>query len=454
MTTGSTSSNAIVEYIDGWPLHRSTYRNWSGADQPSSPPVKTKYYAPVVQPAVIRQRTVKKRVPIIRTRLYNRSSKKDRLVRESKPLFKTVRIRESYVKYPERVVLKRHFPVLPKRARKFDAHAYSLNTKEVREDWFSVIRNGSGRYTGICGEQLGQGSDFIWSSSDDYALLAKLQDRVYGSTFHLGNFLGESPKTLSMISSIATRVAASLRHVRSGRIPAAIQVLQGGRPTKKSLRASSKDPASAYLEYTYGIVPLLKDAYEGAQALGYSFAVPRSHRTVVTRNAGGKSFRTVEKQIWGFTPASSLRCLVEIVESRRIICNQREIDLTAMSGLTDPASVAWEITPYSLIADWFLPIGNYLQALNVVRSLDAEFIVTHRQRSRAWVPFMVNTNSSDVFVLDRRPSNWVSTSFSLTRTVNNTYSVPRPSIKPLSKALSFTHCVNSIALLVSRFGSR
>lgn len=31
-------------------------------------------------------------------------------------------------------------------------------------------------------------------------------------------------------------------------------------------------------------------------------------------------------------------------------------------GLTNPALVAWELVPYSFVVDWFLPIGDWLQA--------------------------------------------------------------------------------------------
>jgi len=32
-------------------------------------------------------------------------------------------------------------------------------------------------------------------------------------------------------------------------------------------------------------------------------------------------------------------------------------------GLINPAEVAWELTPWSFVVDWFIPVGNFLEAL-------------------------------------------------------------------------------------------
>jgi hypothetical protein len=39
----------------------------------------------------------------------------------------------------------------------------------------------------------------------------------------------------------------------------------------------------------------------------------------------------------------------------------------AQAGITNPLEVAWELVPFSFVADWFFPVGAYLG------SLDADF---------------------------------------------------------------------------------
>lgn len=39
-------------------------------------------------------------------------------------------------------------------------------------------------------------------------------------------------------------------------------------------------------------------------------------------------------------------------------------DLPGRFGLLNPLEVIWELVPFSFVADWFLPIGDYLSALD------------------------------------------------------------------------------------------
>lgn len=45
--------------------------------------------------------------------------------------------------------------------------------------------------------------------------------------------------------------------------------------------------------------------------------------------------------------------------------NNPSLLLPAKVGLTNPLSVAWELVPFSFVVDWFLPIGKYIDAMDV-----------------------------------------------------------------------------------------
>ncbi len=53
---------------------------------------------------------------------------------------------------------------------------------------------------------------------------------------------------------------------------------------------------------------------------------------------------------------------------REALATQRSL------GLTDPYSVAWDLLPFSFIADWFIPIGTYLDNYNIIPNISAEFL--------------------------------------------------------------------------------
>lgn len=71
---------------------------------------------------------------------------------------------------------------------------------------------------------------------------------------------------------------------------------------------------------------------------------------------------------------------VKTVEKSKVVyeCKLRasinDADKHAMKvlGLTSPAQVAWEVIPYSFVADWLIPIGTWLQALNAPAGLTFE----------------------------------------------------------------------------------
>lgn len=118
-------------------------------------------------------------------------------------------------------------------------------------------------------------------------------------------------------------------------------------------------------------------------------ATVRAHKKVRTFNVNTKAvlldadtyriFGEIHEQIdeelrvsWNFAPSS--------------------LDMPARFGLVNPLEVAWELLPFSFVADWFLPIGGYLNAM------DAPFRFDHRggsvgHRSLVKATFLAKTIS-------------------------------------------------------------
>jgi hypothetical protein len=42
------------------------------------------------------------------------------------------------------------------------------------------------------------------------------------------------------------------------------------------------------------------------------------------------------------------------------------------AGVINPLSIAWELSPYSFVVDWFIPVGNVLSALSDTIGLELQ----------------------------------------------------------------------------------
>lgn len=265
-----------------------------------------------------------------------------------------------------------------------------------------------------------------WGSNDDIALLGKLREKVAGSSFNAGIFLGEGREACNMIGGAAIRIAKAWKFARSGRLDRAARALTDN----GKLRPMKKTTANNWLELQYGWLPLLQDAHDGAQFLAHQMSVPLEHRV------RARYRRAL------FPKVGSCTCLVATgAVAGQIIAKLREKDVIGLSGLTDPASVLWEVMPYSFVIDWFIPIGNYLAARGLAQSLTGTFVKTVTLRYK-----LASVTSFGSGYYGTSPSYHYEGG-SVFRTVTTTLAVPLPESKGLEKAASWRHCANALALL-------
>lgn len=272
----------------------------------------------------------------------------------------------------------------------------------------------------------------IWTANNDLELAKKVRNRIVGNDFDASAFLGESvPQAARMIGDAAHRIARGLTYARHGNMFAAARALMG-----KRFRSWSKThpAAKTWLELQYGWIPLLDDAKEGAEFLAHHFNVPQQTSFTVTRrrtgpipvmNGGYGIFRN-----GGYT------------HSKRVKVILKEVNVTALAGLTNPSTLAWELLPYSFVIDWFIPIGNWLQARQLESGIKATYVTS--EFKKWWVKGVSNgTLQFDAPLFSHE--GW-----RLTRTVSEKLDIPFPSWKTLGKALTRMHTANAVALLCNK----
>jgi len=288
-----------------------------------------------------------------------------------------------------------------------------------------------------------------WTANDEIDLLNKVAKRLKGHQFNAGVFLGTFHQSFNMLYSAATNLFGLYRAVRRGDVGGAVRSLTSvtfarniQNPAKmrnftKKLRA--RDISGAWLAAQYGWIPLASDIYEAAGALDSLLF----RREIDLR---------VSKRVWSVIDDStspSLWTAPAVLERKVTLFVKLEENPGTLNGLglLDPLSVAWELLPFSFVVDWFLPIGNYLEAKSYFCL--AGPIYADR------VDFWRNSVSSLSWIRRDWGSGWFVTQkpaytksvWGLLRTPRSQLVVPLPNFKAISQAMSLGHIKNAAALI-------
>lgn len=267
---------------------------------------------------------------------------------------------------------------------------YQLLIREVggglMDQRTNIEWNGSTYSFGPNGNFFGTGSSHpapTYLQSDLRAVTrAKLLSRLKDARnqWQAAVSLGESRETARMFAVTAGRMVGGLRMLRQGRVFDAWDTLatssrrkyQHLKSVERELKTGSKDASAAFLELSYGWLPLLSDIDSAAKYLA------RKH---VEQKLGLTEFSVAHRieqsgyyqeplnpksapsygQYWHDFGHSRLTYQL-IPDPYRGFANTVD-----ELGFTDPLSVLWELTPLSFVADWFVNVGQILSSLHEFR---------------------------------------------------------------------------------------
>lgn len=253
---------------------------------------------------------------------------------------------------------------------------------------------GSGRI-GVETEVLGVGENFvprgITSTIRDAVkseALSKSLLELKDKKVDLGVMFAERESTGRLVLDSARKIYDAYRSTRRRDLKGALRALFGtddvnsdvvragltppkkkGRPGK-GISNTVRGSSDMWLQLQYGWKPLLNDVWNSAEALArqsgrparFRVATSKTHRWQIAdvEYYQGLPFRRVEN-------GSFTRKYVYVFSySNEVIHSLSEL------GLTNPALVAWELLPFSFVADWFIGIGNYLDTLDATLGLTFE----------------------------------------------------------------------------------
>jgi hypothetical protein len=338
-----------------------------------------------------------------------------------------------------------------------------------------------------------------WGANDLAQLVGKLGAKMRGSDFNVGSFLGaEGLDTLKFLGDTAETLAKSLFYAKKGRIDLAIKtVLRSEKqllprkhiPSKRYavwkndqlevyrtlVKKARTDPAlvkregwrrvsaQKWLEFHLAAEPLLGDAKAAAEMLGYRL----NHPPTVNYRVGKKKI----------TPGPSMGSNWPLVLGEYLFAENfvgLKVSLMAylredpttyqLSGLMDPEVVIWNALPLTFVADYWLPISDYLEARAIAQKLTGKFVTSVKIWRRfshpgMGLPFEKVMSDDANTGLTRRVGGGTGSPFyseqgSFTRSVSTSLvdQLDLPTVKPLG-ALSSWQRTATVAALVTSYAT-
>jgi hypothetical protein len=263
----------------------------------------------------------------------------------------------------------------------------------------------------------------------------KLLTNLKNQDVNMAQVIAERRQTVNTVGSAMTRLAKTLLEMKRG---------QFDKASKTLLPMSKKQLSNDWLAVQYGWKPLLQDI-EGA--IDYLQSQTFDYIDVVgTVSEDFDATLLNSNQNWCKTKVQSTGKVTVKLMARYKVTFQPQVDASRL-GFTNPLALAWELVPYSFVADWFIPIGKWLNTMDA--ALGLEFVEAHRT---TFITETVRAERSfggvdgDGYTWDTLKTGFTSSKTYCSREILNSSlgGFPLPSFK---NPFSGTHVANALALL-------
>jgi len=114
--------------------------------------------------------------------------------------------------------------------------------------------------------------------------------------------------------------------------------------------------SSLFLAWRYGVSPLMSDIFSAMHILSGDGVF----KDITVRKGASKAIST---RVWGrddvelwYQSTGTCKVLIKC----QVSCTNEDLLLANRMGLINPATIAWELIPWSFVLDWFVPVGKFL----------------------------------------------------------------------------------------------
>jgi len=265
---------------------------------------------------------------------------------------------------------------------------------------------------------------------------AEFLNRVLDVDTSFGQMLAERKQTIDLFSDMVKNLAAGLVALKKGKLKQAY---------KRLVPQNRKEISNAVLANNFGLQPLLSDldgmAKIFAQGLNlerdvkYSKSINHPFSEQIIETTQG-TYRIYEE--WELTyilkARLSARTGAEYLSS-----------LGAKLGLTDIAGLAWELTPWSFVADWFTNVGDVIKSRLTPVGCNIEWVTaTTFLKVRRRFVYEAHGFTNDGYKILPTMGAWVTTHVSCQRKFLP--GLPTVTLQIEDDPLSVTRAINSLAL--------
>jgi len=278
----------------------------------------------------------------------------------------------------------------------------------------------------------------LWTAEEDFRLQSKFVDKVKGHEFNLAIFVAEGQEAIETTVNVVKSLITICRNVKNGNYVGAFRALNdyNQRNISTTVKGLGRGVGGRVLQYRYGIAPLIEDVYNAWKAYE-TLTSERKDRVISTRSI---------KKDWYHNNLRLDPPSVPCELRKKILYEMKEhLSLPRSLGLTNPAAVLWEKLPWSFVADWFIPIGTYLNNLDIIPALRGRFLTSFSSE----VIYQGVGNGSVWWAVGGTGRVHI---FTYQRGTSLILPVKSPQWKSLSKALSWGHMLNAFALFAQVAG--
>lgn len=362
-------------------------------------------------------------------------------------------------------VRKRNKGILPEwhpfsQSEAFDTGTLGTWTTNWRQWVYGTPVRGAWQTSGDITAKVDIVANGSWPSANLYDMQAKattaansialnrFHEKLSGESIHLGQVIAERAQSIGLLTSSVARLVNFLKYFT----PKAAVRATVGLLSKRGGRQISDD----YLAFQFGAKPLMEDVKGAAELVAHLMVDKLDNYLISVTGSATKA----EEQKYTFTKGGMVFEVTQRVQVKvRYVCEYGVDNILTREmsnlGLINPAEILWELTPWSFVVDWVLPVGNY------IRHLTNDMGVVFLRGTQATRTVMTTTVKLNHRGVDpNTPAYWNSeewNDFDWTRTrgtitktrvlLNEAPKVQLPSFK---NPFSTTHVLEGLALLYQK----